>query len=128
MEKKIVFSGDIGNFNKPLIRDPIYTKEADYAVMESTYGDRFHQKGKDHISELVRIVQETLDRGGNVVIPAFAVGRTQELLYYFRQIKSQHLIHGHDNFEVYVDSPLAVEPHMSLRKIRQNAMMRKPGN
>ena len=108
-EKKIVFSGDIGNFNKPLIRDPIYTKEADYAVMESTYGDRFHQKGKDHISELVRIVQETLDRGGNVVIPAFAVGRTQELLYYFRQIKSQHLIHGHDNFEVYVDSPLAVE-------------------
>ena len=109
VEKKIVFSGDIGNFKKPLIRDPIYTKEADYAVMESTYGDRFHQKGKDHISELVRIVQETLDRGGNVVIPAFAVGRTQELLYYFRQIKSQHLIHGHDNFEVYVDSPLAVE-------------------
>ena len=53
--------------------------------------------------------EETLDRGGNVVIPAFAVGRTQELLYYFRQIKSQHLIHGHDNFEVYVDSPLAVE-------------------
>ena len=109
VEKKIVFSGDIGNFNKPLIRDPIYTKEADYAVMESTYGDRFHQKGKDHISELVRIVQETLDRGGNVVIPAFAVGRTQELLYYFRQIKAQRLIHGHDNFEVYVDSPLAVE-------------------
>ena len=109
ISKKIVFSGDIGNFNKPLIRDPIYTKEADYAVMESTYGDRFHQKGKNHISELVRIVQETLDRGGNVVIPAFAVGRTQELLYYFRQIKSQHLIHGHDNFEVYVDSPLAVE-------------------
>ena len=81
VEKKIVFSGDIGNFNKPLVRDPIYTAEADYAVMESTYGDRFHQKGKDHISELVRIVQETLDRGGNVVIPAFAVGRTQELLY-----------------------------------------------
>lgn len=108
-EKKIVFSGDIGNVNKPLIRDPAYTEEADYAVMESTYGDRLHERGVDHISELVRIVQETLDRGGNVVIPAFAVGRTQELLYYFRHIKSRHLIKGHDNFEVYVDSPLAVE-------------------
>lgn len=108
-ERKIVFSGDIGNKNKPLIRDPAYTKEADYAVMESTYGDRLHEKRVDHVTELVRIVQETLDRGGNVVIPAFAVGRTQELLYYFRQIKTQHLIRGHDNFEVYVDSPLAVE-------------------
>ncbi len=109
VEKKIVFSGDIGNHNKPLIRDPQYTKEADYVVMESTYGDRLHQKGADHISELVKIVQETLDRGGNVVIPAFAVGRTQELLYFFRHIKSERLIHGHDRFEVYVDSPLAVE-------------------
>ncbi len=108
-EKKIVFSGDIGNEHKPLIRDPQYTAEADYVVMESTYGDRFHKKGVDHISELVRIVQETLDRGGNVVIPAFAVGRTQELLYFFRHIKAERLIRGHDGFEVYVDSPLAVE-------------------
>ena len=109
IEKKIVFSGDIGNKNKPLIRDPSYTKEADFAVMEATYGDRLHQKGKSHIAELVRIVQDTLDRGGNVVIPAFAVGRTQELLYYFRQIKAERLVHGHENFEVYVDSPMAVE-------------------
>lgn len=109
VEKKIVFSGDIGNKNKPLIKDPQYTKEADYAVMESTYGDRLHEKGADHISELVRIVQQTLDRGGNVVLPAFAVGRTQELLYYFRHIKAEKLIKGHDDFEVYVDSPLAVE-------------------
>lgn len=108
-EKKIVFSGDIGNEDKPLIRNPAYTDEADYAVMESTYGDRLHQKGADHITELARIVQETLDRGGNVVIPAFAVGRTQELLYFFRHIKSDHMIHGHEDFEVYVDSPLAVE-------------------
>lgn len=108
-EKKIVFSGDIGNKNKPLIKDPQYTKEADYVVMESTYGDRLHKKGTDHITELVRIVQETLDAGGNVVLPAFAVGRTQELLYFFRQIKAARLIRGHDNFEVYVDSPLAVE-------------------
>lgn len=109
VEKKIVFSGDIGNQNKPLIKDPTYTTEADYVVMESTYGDRLHQKGQDHIVELVGIVQETLDRGGNVVIPAFAVGRTQELLYYFRQIKAQRLVKNHDLFEVYVDSPLAVE-------------------
>lgn len=108
-EKKLVFSGDIGNQNKPLIRDPIYTKAADYVVMESTYGNRLHQKGKDHISELARIVQDTLDRGGNVVIPAFAVGRTQELLYFFRHIKNEKMIHGHDGFEVYLDSPLAVE-------------------
>ncbi len=59
--------------------------------------------------ELAAIVQRTLDRGGNVVIPAFAVGRTQELLYFFRQIKTQELVHGHENFEVYVDSPMAVE-------------------
>ena len=109
VEQKIVFFGDIGNKNKPLICDPSYTMAADYAVMESTYGNRLHQKGTDHISELVRIVQETLDRGGNVVIPAFAVGRTQELLYYFRHIKTQRLVRGHENFEVYVDSPLAVE-------------------
>lgn len=108
-EKKIVFSGDIGNHNKPLIREPSYTSVADYVVMESTYGNRLHQKGKDHVSELVQIVQETLDAGGNVVIPAFAVGRTQELLYYFRQIKAERMIKGHDGFEVYVDSPLAVE-------------------
>lgn len=109
INKKIVFSGDIGNQNKPLIRNPQYIKEADYVVMESTYGDRNHRHGIDHIPELTRIIQETLDRGGNVVIPAFAVGRTQELLYFIRRIKSEHLIKGHEGFEVYVDSPLAVE-------------------
>ncbi len=109
IEKKIVFSGDIGNKNKPLIRDPIYCTEADFVVMESTYGTRLHQKGADHIAELVSIVQETFDRGGNVVLPAFAVGRTQELLYFFRHIKNARLIEGHEDFEVYVDSPLAVE-------------------
>ena len=108
-EKKIVFSGDIGNKNKPLIRNPEYIREADYVVMECTYGTRDHERGRDHTADLARIVQETLDRGGNVVIPAFAVGRTQELLYFFRKIKREHLVQGHDGFEVYVDSPLAVE-------------------
>lgn len=107
--KKLVFSGDIGNFHKPLIRDPQYIHDADYVIMESTYGNRFHEENIDHISDLVRIIQETLDRGGNVVLPAFAVGRTQELLYLIRRIKSEGLVYGHDNFPVYVDSPLAVE-------------------
>lgn len=109
VSKKIVFSGDIGNFDKPLIRDPQYIHDADYVVMESTYGDRFHDREVDHVSDLVNITQRTLDRGGNVVMPAFAVGRTQELLYLFRQIKQNKLIKGHPDFPVYVDSPLAVE-------------------
>lgn len=109
ISKKIVFSGDIGNKNKPLIRDPHYIKEADYVVMECTYGDRLHGVIPDHVSILAGIVQKTLDSGGNVVIPAFAVGRTQELLYMFRRIKAEKMVTGHDGFEVYVDSPLAVE-------------------
>jgi metallo-beta-lactamase family protein len=107
--KKVVFSGDIGNINQPLINDPQYIKEADYVIMESTYGDRLHAASPDYIKELTQIIQSTFDRGGNVVIPSFAVGRTQVLLYYLRKIKDDKLIHGHGNFKVYVDSPLAVE-------------------
>ena len=107
-EKKIVFSGDIGNLNQPLIRDPQYIQDADYVVMESTYGDRSHGEIPDYVTELADIIQRTFDRGGNVVIPSFAVGRTQELLYFIRKIKEDKLIHGHDHFDVYVDSPLAI--------------------
>ncbi len=107
--KKIVFSGDIGNSNQPLMKDPQYIKEADYVVMESTYGDRTHGDSPDYIGELTKIIQTTFDRGGNLVIPSFAVGRTQVLLYYLRKIKDDKLIKGHGNFKVYVDSPLAVE-------------------
>ena len=106
-EKKIVFSGDIGNLHQPLIKDPTYLHDADYVVMESTYGDRSHGDRPDYVSILAEVIQRTFDRGGNVVIPSFAVGRTQELLYYIRQIKAEGRIHGHDNFPVYVDSPLA---------------------
>lgn len=109
VEKKLVFSGDIGNKNKPIIRDPEYLDEADYVVMESTYGDRSHGAVPDYVSELVRILQRTLDRGGNLVIPSFAVGRTQEMLYLMREIKEAGLVKGHDGFAVYVDSPLANE-------------------
>lgn len=107
--KTLVFSGDIGNTDQPLIRDPHYLDHADYVIMESTYGDRTHDKRVDYISQLVPVIQSTLDRGGNVVIPSFAVGRTQELLYFIREIKDRGLIHEHDHFPVYVDSPLAVE-------------------
>lgn len=108
--KKIVFSGDIGNKNQPLLRDPIPTEEADFVVMESTYGDRLHSKEcVDYVKELAAILKETFDRGGNVVIPSFAVGRTQEMLYFLRKIKVERLVEGHESFPVYVDSPLAVE-------------------
>lgn len=107
--KKLVFSGDIGNINQPLIKDPQYIKEADYVIMESTYGNRSHGEVPDYTSALAKVIQTTFDRGGNVVIPSFAVGRTQELLYFLRKIKADGLIKGHDNFPVYVDSPLAIE-------------------
>ncbi|MDO5602942.1 MAG: MBL fold metallo-hydrolase [Oscillospiraceae bacterium] len=109
IEKKIVFSGDIGNKAQPLLKDPQYIREADYAVMESTYGDRSHGPAPDYIGELAGIIQETFDNGGNVVIPSFAVGRTQEMLYFLRKIKADGLIKGYDGFPVYVDSPLAIE-------------------
>jgi len=108
--KKLVFSGDIGNMNQPLIKNPTYTDEADYVIMESTYGDRYHPKDKtDYVGALANLIQETFDKGGNLVIPSFAVGRTQEILYFIRKIKEQKMIKGYDGFLVYVDSPLAVE-------------------
>jgi metallo-beta-lactamase family protein len=108
--KKIVFSGDIGNKNQPILKDPIPTAQADYVVMESTYGDRLHSTEKvDYVQKLADILQETFDRGGNVVIPSFAVGRTQEMLYFLRQVKVGRMVKGHENFQVYVDSPMAVE-------------------
>ena len=107
-ERKLVFSGDIGNFHQPLIRDPSYIKQADYVVMESTYGDRTHKPAPDYCRALANIIQTTFDKGGNVVIPSFAVGRTQEMLYFLREIIERGMVKGHD-IPVYVDSPLANE-------------------
>lgn len=110
MTKKLVFSGDIGNIKQPLLKDPQSTETADFVVMESTYGDRYHDMERvDYVSALAKVLKETFDKGGNVVIPSFAVGRTQELLYFLRQIKVNKLVEGHEDFPVYVDSPLAVE-------------------
>lgn len=105
--KKIVFSGDLGNINKPIIKDPVYIKDADYVIMESTYGDRNHGGTPDYVGELAKVFRRTFERGGNVVIPSFAVGRTQELLYFIRKIKEDNLVGR--SFDVYLDSPLAIE-------------------
>lgn len=107
--KTIVFSGDIGNENQPLIKNPSYPVYADYVVMESTYGNRVHEKPEDYVGLLASIIQKTFDRGGDLIIPSFAVGRAQELLYFIREIKERNLIKDHDNFKVYLDSPLANE-------------------
>ncbi|MBQ5405835.1 MAG: MBL fold metallo-hydrolase [Oscillospiraceae bacterium] len=107
---KITFSGDLGNSGQPILRDPQFVEESEYLVLESTYGDRLHSEERvDYVQELAKRIQTVLDRGGNVVIPSFAVGRTQEMLYFIREIKERQLVTGHGEFPVYVDSPLAVE-------------------
>ncbi len=107
--KKIVFSGDIGNKDKHILNEPSLIEEADYVVVESTYGDRYHEPFRDGKPILAQCIQRALDKGGNVIIPSFAVGRTQEMLYLIREIKDEGLIKGHTGFPVYVDSPLANE-------------------
>lgn len=109
VSKTIIFSGDIGNINKPIIKDPKTMNGADYVLIESTYGDRSHEERPDYVKTLARILNETFEKGGNVVIPSFAVGRTQEMLYFLRIIKRDNMVKNYPNFEVYVDSPLAIE-------------------
>jgi len=106
--KKLVFSGDLGNKNQPLLDEPHKVAEADYLIIESTYGDRIHEKGGSYKDALAEVLRKTFARGGNVVIPSFAVGRTQEILYFLRQIRAEHLVPEFEGFPVYVDSPLAV--------------------
>ena len=107
--RKVVFSGDIGNRDQPIIRDPQYIRDADYVLTESTYGDRLHDMDKDpdYTADLAAIIDETLGNGGNVIIPSFAVGRTQELLYFIREIKDARMVKSDPDFPVYIDSPLA---------------------
>lgn len=118
--RTIVFSGDIGNLNQPILNDPKYLSRADYVVMESTYGDRLHGPRPDYLDDLRDALQITFDRGGNVVIPSFAVGRTQEILYFLREIKERGLIRGHEGFPVYLDSPLAIKATEIFVKSAEN--------
>jgi metallo-beta-lactamase family protein len=106
VEKKIVFSGDIGKKGNPIINDPQQIERADYVVIESTYGNRLHKGMQESIDELVGAIKMTFKRGGNVLIPAFAVGRTQDILYTLNTLVREKRL---NNLKVYVDSPLAEE-------------------
>ncbi len=112
---RLVFSGDIGQPDQPIIRDPETLEEADYLVMECTYGDRLHVRNGKPQDELAEILEEAERTGGNVIIPAFAVGRTQELLYLLREIYASRGLH----MPVYVDSPLATRATEVFRKHRE---------
>jgi len=105
-EKKIIFSGDIGKKGNPIIQDPSIPPEADFIVMESTYGNRSHKPLKESIDELVDAIKITFKKGGNVFIPSFAVGRTQDLLYILNNLVREGRLY---NINVYLDSPLAEE-------------------
>ena len=113
--RKIVFSGDVGNINQPIIKDPTPISDADYLVLESTYGNRLHAPATDTVETLATLIDDTVSRGGNVVIPSFAVGRTQELLYAMREIKERGLSR-YPRFPVYLDSPLAIEATEIFKK------------
>ncbi len=105
-EKKIVFSGDVGKRDNPIINDPQRVETADYVVVESTYGDRLHKGMKESVEELAEAIRVTFKRGGNVLIPSFAVGRTQDILYTLNRLVREGSL---PELTVYVDSPLAEE-------------------
>ena len=122
--EKIVFTGDLGNNDIPLLDSPTMIESADYLVMESTYGSRLHMRNDDKANMFLDIVSETLDHGGRVVIPSFAVGRTQEILYEIDKIKDNHK--DDEEFQrkyqqlmktpVFVDSPLAISATEIFKK------------
>ena len=120
-ESKIVLSGDLGMMNRPILRDPTIIKKADYVIMETTYGNRNHPANSTSIKELLDIVLKTTRRGGTVVIPSFAVGRTQELIYEFNKFYEEHSEYKEemDQLMVYVDSPMATTATEVFRKNAQ---------
>lgn len=113
--RQILFSGDIGQWGKPLIRDPSLFERADYVVMESTYGDRNHEDGGDIATQLADAINATIARGGNLVIPTFAVERAQELIYYIGELIRANRI---PNVDVYLDSPMALDVTEIFRRYR----------
>jgi len=102
---RLMFSGDIGRADLPIVRDPVLPKDVDYLIMESTYGDRSHDSSGQAYDELQAVLSRTIVRGGKIIIPSFAVGRTQTLVYYLHQMIDRHEI---PRIKVFVDSPLAV--------------------
>jgi len=118
---KVVFSGDLGMKNKPLLRDPVIIEETDFLIMEATYGDRLHESSKDSLERFIGIILKTIKRGGTVVIPSFAVGRTQELIYELNMYydKDEEFKRVMNDIMVYVDSPMATSATEIFRKNAQ---------
>ena len=104
--RRVVFSGDLGNSGRPLLRDPVTPEDADIVVMETTYGDRLHRALEPSIEELYEAISDTFRRGGNVIIPTFALERAQELLYYLREGVEQGRLPA--SIQVFLDSPMAI--------------------
>lgn len=116
-EKKLVFSGDLGVKDKPILRDPEYIDEADYLIIESTYGNRLHKNVNERIRKLVDIILDTTRNGGNVIIPSFAVGRTQEIIYELNKYyDDEEKLKEFINIPVYIDSPLAISATEIFKK------------
>jgi len=113
---KVVFSGDLGQWDVPIIRDPTIIEEADTVFIESTYGDRLHESPGDRESELARHAKETYTRGGKLLIPCFAVERTQEIIYAFGNIIERHEF---PDMKIYLDSPLAIKANEVFKKHRE---------
>jgi len=118
-ETKIVFSGDLGNKGVPIMRDPTVIDGTDYLVIESTYGDRLHENSVNKVDRFVNIINETIAQGGNVIIPSFAIGRTQEIIYELNREEEKYKDQRSQFMQtpVYVDSPLAVN---ATRIFREN--------
>lgn len=110
----MVFSGDLGNPGRPILRDPEPAPAADYVVMETTYGDRPHRALPDSVDELYRAVKQTIGRGGNVIIPTFALERAQEILHYLNQGMQQGVLSAHT--PVFMDSPMAISATQIFRR------------
>lgn len=118
---KIVFSGDLGVENRPILRDPVKIKKADFLIMETTYGNRLHPENATSIDDLIKITLKTIKRGGSVIIPSFAVGRTQELIYQFNMFYEHHPEYADTlgKVYVYIDSPMATTATEVFKKNAQ---------
>jgi len=112
-EKKLVFSGDLGSSGQPIIRDPSPVVEADILWLESTYGDRLHKSREETVQELLKIILEAISQQAKVVIPAFAVERTQDIIYTISQLMRKDLM---PSIPVYIDSPLAISATEIFKK------------
>ncbi|WMM23604.1 MBL fold metallo-hydrolase [Tissierella sp. MB52-C2] len=116
-EEKIVFSGDLGMPNRPIINNPDYIDEADYLIIESTYGNKVHDSYSESTQNLIDIINKTVLRGGTVIIPSFAVGRTQELIYQLNKYYEYNSdVEEYMKIPIYIDSPMAVEATEAFKR------------